>query len=95
MANVFELVEDNDSVVVLKVNADDPLTVALNPYVNATYDYISVTKGENHILTIVKKDGSTFSFHWGISGYTLICDELELLRKKVLHTIKLCDIKIE
>lgn len=93
--DVFELVENNDNLVVLKVKADDNLTIALNPYVNATYDYISVTKGKDHILTIIKKDGTSFSFHWGYGGYTLISEDLELLRKRVVEFIKLNGISLD
>lgn len=85
---VFELVENNDEMVVLKVNTEDNLTVALNPYISGDMDYISVTKGENHILKVIRKDGTTFSFHWGHSGYTLISNELELLQKKVVEFIE-------
>lgn len=95
MTNVFKIVENNSEVVVLKVNSENNLIIALNPYINANMDYISVTKGENHILTVVKKDGSTFNFYWGINGYTLICESLELLRKKVVEFIKLNNISID
>ena len=95
MNNVFELIENNSEMVVLKVNAGDNLTIAMNPYINGTYDYISVTKGKNHILTVIKKDGTSFSFHWGYSGYTLISDSLELLREKVMRFIASNRIRME
>ena len=88
LKKIFEIVSNNSEQVVLKVNADDPLTVAMNPYVSGNYAYITVTKGTEHILTVTKKDGSTFSFHWGDSGYTLISENLERLRKEVIKFIE-------
>ena len=40
--SVFELVHSAPDLVVLKVNADDPLTVAMHPYVSAKMAYISL-----------------------------------------------------
>ena len=86
--NVFELVENTPKQVVIKVNADDPLTVARHPYVSGDYAYITVTKGDKHVMTIIKKDSKTFSFHWGSGGYTLISENLERLRTEVCKFIR-------
>ena len=88
LKKIFEIVSNNSTQVVLKVNADDPLTVAMNPYVSGEYAYITVTKGEKHVLTITKKDGSTFSFHWGGGSSTLISENLERLKKNVVKFIE-------
>ena len=85
---VFEVFDVTRELVVLKVNANDSLTVAMHPYVQSNYDYITVTRGSDHVLTVVKKDGTTFDFHWGYSGYTLISEGLEVLRRKVVEFIK-------
>lgn len=87
---VFELVSRTDKQAVVKVNADDPLTVAMHPYVNSNMAYITLTftytgghtlvsgnvdmlrrkvfeflnlrpPFSDTILTVVKKDGSTWS----------------------------------
>lgn len=52
------------------------------------YDYINLTRGENHVLTVIKKDGTTFSFHWGVSGHTLISGNLEKLKSSVINFVK-------
>lgn len=44
--NVLELVARQPDKVVLKVNAADPLTVALNPEFSSDMAYITVTRGE-------------------------------------------------
>ena len=87
MKNIFSIVENNAKQVILKVNANDNLTIARNPFIDSTYDYITVTKDDCHILTIIKKDGTTFSFHWGLGGYTLICESLEELKRHVIAFI--------
>ena len=88
MADVFELYHRDSEKVVLKVNANDPLTVALHPYVSSDMEYITVTRGNKHTLTVVKKDGKTFSFNWGEGGYTLISENLETLKRKVISFIE-------
>lgn len=96
MNKVFTLVENNNNNVIIKVNAENNLVIAQHPYIDSSYDYITVTKGGNHILTIIYKNGSTYSFHWGISGYTLISDILEVLKKNVIHFIEQeCHIPLE
>lgn len=82
-SSVFQLVNVDTTQVVLKVVAEDNLTIAIHPYISGEYDYITVTRGEDHILTIVYKDGHTFAFNWGASGRTLISDALERLQYEV------------
>lgn len=85
---VFELIENDEKQVILKVHADNNLVIARHPYLSGDFDYITVTKGANHLLTIVKKDGTTFSIHWGTSGHTLVCEDLKLLKSEVVHFIE-------
>ena len=85
---VFSLVENTNRQVILKVNADDLLIIAKNPYVNKEMAYITITKGSSHTLTVIKKDGSTFSFDWGIGGHTLISNNLCRLKFAALDYIK-------
>lgn len=80
----FEVYERTPKQVIIKVLAKDSLTVAKYPYVSAEWDYITVTRGTEHILTVIKKDGSKFDFHWGERGYTLISDGLQELKKAVI-----------
>lgn len=88
MSEVFKVVHEDKAQVVLEVNAHDPLTVAMHPYVQSSWKYIAVSKGPRHILTVVKNNGGSFSFHWGEGGHTLISENLERLRKEVVKTIE-------
>lgn len=84
----FELVEREPHQVIIRVVANDNLTIAKNPYISSKMDYITVTRGEKHILTVINKDGTTFSFHWGSGGYTLISESTERLKKAVVAFIE-------
>ena len=84
----FEIVERNSDKIILKVLAKDSLTVAKHPYVSAEWDYITVTRGKEHVLTVIKNEGSTFNFHWGESGYTLISEGLKKLKLAVIDYLE-------
>ena len=88
LSDIFEIEEYDYNRVILKVKADTPLKVAKYPFVSGEWEYITVTRGKDHILTVIKKDGTTFDFHWGYSGYTLISENLELLKANVVHFIE-------
>ena len=95
LKKIFSIKEVDNNQVIVKVKANNPLTVARFPFVNSDMAYITITRGENHIVTIIKKNGSTFDFSFGISGKTCICDSLELLKENLLHFIKQNDIIID
>ena len=82
---IFHLVEETSDQVIVKVDAKDPLTVARHPYVTAQMAYITVTRGDNHIFTIVYDDGHTWSCEYGTRGYTLIGENTQRLRSKLLE----------
>lgn len=94
--NVFNLEYYDNNIVAIKVKELSNLEIAKTPYISKEYDYISVTRGKNHILTVVKKDGSTFNFSWGVNGHTLIGYALEFLKKNVIDYIEeYCYIPLE
>lgn len=93
--DVFEIEEFDDQQVIVKVNAKDALAVARHPYVSSDMAYITVSRGVDHIFTVIKSDGKTFSFSFGASGYTLISEGLEALKKAVLDFISKNGINID
>lgn len=95
LENIFCLKYLDNNKIIIQVLADDPFKVAMFPFVSSDWKYITVTRGKNHILTVIKDDGTTFDFHWGFSGYTLISESLEMLKKNVLKFISDSDIFIE
>lgn len=88
LEQVFTLVEATPGQVVLKVLVNDPLIVAKFPFVSMDMAYITVTRGKNHTLTVVKKDGKTWGFDWGENGHTLISDNTERLKKAAVEYIE-------
>ena len=88
LSKVMKIVDRNSDRVVIEVKSDDPLTTAMYPFIPGNTAYITVTLGDNHVLTVVKKDNSTFSFNWGIGGCTLISENLSQLRREVVTFLK-------
>lgn len=85
---VFQLHSVTSNKVILKVNVNDTLTMAEFPFLKMTYDYITVTRGANHTLTVIQKDGTSFDFDWGKGGYTLISDNMKKLKQAVICFIE-------
>lgn len=88
LSDIFEIEECDYNRVILKVKVETPLKVAQYPFLSRDWLYITITRGRSHILTIVKTDGTTFGFKWGYDGYTLICDNLELLKTNAVAFIQ-------
>ena len=92
---IFKFVSADEDKVIIEVIADSPLKVAMFPFVSSEYNYITITRGRDHVLTVIKKDGKTFSFDFGDSGHTLISDSLKELKKYVLKFIEDNNVLIE
>lgn len=83
MDQMLELVSDNEKLAVFKHLCKTPLDVALNPEFALCHAYYTVTKGPYHVFTIVKQDGSTWSFEFGKGGATLISQSTSNLKVRV------------
>lgn len=86
--NLLSIENVSTEQVVLKVKDLTLAEIAMNPMFDKTMKYITVTRGKNHTLTVIKEDGTTFSFEWGESGHTLISGNLERLRLYVTNFLK-------
>ncbi len=80
MSEIFEFVKADANKAILKVKELDNLTIAEHPYVNAKMDYITITRGKRHTMTVINKDGSTWSVNWGEGGVTLCSDSVDNLK---------------
>lgn len=96
MKNLLQLVSTANDVVVVRLNPE--LTVldhALNPWLPEA-QYVSVTRGRNHIMTFIYEDGSKWSIEWGDNGCTLLADSLRETRNKIVDFIqKECGIMLD
>lgn len=83
MDQMLELVRDSDKLAVFKHLCKTPLDVALNPEFALDHAYYTVSKGPYHVFTIVKLDGSAWSFEFGRGGGTLISQSTSNLKMRV------------
>ena len=97
--NGFRLVQNTEYLVVLEVAVYSPLEIALYPYLNTDWKYISVSKGINNTLTIIDKNGKSKMYQINHFSSKDHIKELPMqilkLRKKVLEAIFKYGILIE
>lgn len=85
---VFEIHSVNENMVVIEIKDTSIDTILKYPFLQSKYKYITVTRGKEHNLCVRDSNGDIItSFHWGHSGYTLISDSLETLRRAI---VKFC-----
>lgn len=80
MSEIFEFVKADNSKAILKVKELSTLMIAEHPYMNSKMDYITITRGKQHTMTVINKDGSTWSVDWGDHGCTLCSDSVDSLK---------------
>lgn len=85
---IFTIVHIDYNQVIIEVKADTPLVVAMFPFVTSQMNYITVTRGREHVFTIINKDGSTKSFHWGERSVDCINESTKMLKANVLRFIQ-------
>lgn len=77
---------DKDKVIV-KVDVKSPLEVAQTGF-SMDDAYITVTRGKQHTMTFITREGKTCSIEWGDGGITLISDSLSRLKREVIRFIE-------
>jgi hypothetical protein len=85
---VLELYKETPEQVILKINITDPLTAAENSWLNADWEYITITRGNKHIMRFIKKDLSNWSIQWGDGGCTCISDGLLETKRKIIDFVE-------
>ena len=73
---LVDIIENNMNCVVLKVKDNKKIDLIKLGYFVGDEQLIRLTKGDDHICTIYNDDGSSFSWHWGESGCTLVTDSV-------------------
>ena len=80
MSNIFEFVKADSQKAILKVKEVNNLTIAEYPFISSKMDYITITRGRRHTMTVINKDGSTWSVNWGEGGVTMCTDSVNALK---------------
>lgn len=92
---MLSLAAHNEKLVVVKNCCKTPLDVAMNPELSLDYAYFSITRGAQQIFTVIRKDGSTWSFVFGGGETTCIGAETVALKNRVMSFIASCGIFIK
>ena len=67
---------NNAECVVLKVKDGQEMNLLALGFFNGNEKILRLTKGRNVTCTVICDDGQSYSWHWGIDGYTLVTDAL-------------------
>lgn len=76
LKDMVELVANNDDCVVLKVKDGQDMNLISLGCFNGDETMMRLTKGKNVTCTLFRQGGKSFSWHWGIDGYTLVSDQV-------------------
>lgn len=80
--SVFKLKECNAQKIKLSV-------VHIAPYMKMEYATIVVSRGVNHKLDVYDKGGHRLvGFSWGLNGYSVISENLEMLKRAVITFVE-------
>lgn len=76
LKDMVELAVDNQDCVVLKVKDGQEMNLISLGCFNGDETMMRLTKGKNVTCTLFRQGGKSFSWHWGIDGYTLVSDQV-------------------
>ena len=88
MNNILELVHVDESKVVVKFKELSNLEKAMTSWVLPNAEYVTITRGRDHIMTIIRNDGSSWSIEWGDSGCTVMSKSLIESRNRIVDFIE-------
>lgn len=82
----FEVIYNGDEYVLLKAKPDKEFELFALDLDNV--EMIRLTKGGVQNCTLKYKNGNSFSWHWGMGGYTLVSQPVSDVGYKILHCIE-------
>lgn len=88
LKDMVELAANNDECVVLKVKDGQQMNMICLGYFLGNEEMIRLTKGSNVTCTVFRKDGSSFSWHWGGGSSTLVSDAVWKMGQLVQQCIE-------
>lgn len=87
LSEIVTVEADNEACVVLKVKEGKAMELITLGCFDGDETMFRVTKGDNHTATIWRGEKS-FSWEWGMNGYTLISDKVEEEQEAICNCIR-------
>ena len=75
LGHLVDVVVNNEECVVLKVKEGKEIDLIATGCFNGDETMLRLTKGANHTATVFRGKES-FSWNWGVSGYTMVSDQI-------------------
>ena len=88
LKDMVEMVVDNQDCVVLKVKDGQEMNLISLGCFNGDETMMRLTKGRDVTCTLFRRGGKSFSWHWGISGYTLVTDQVDRMGRLIQDCIE-------
>lgn len=86
LVDSVKVVENNEDCVILEV-IGKPIDMIKLGCFNGDETMIRLTKGDKHTCTVWTKNGNHYSWHWGLSGHSLVSDQMNKQRKLIVECI--------
>lgn len=88
LKDITEVKINNDECVVLAVKSGHEMDLIALGVFSGNETMFRLTKGRTVTCTVFRKDGSTFSWHWGYDGYTLVSKSTDKMGQMIQSTIE-------
>lgn len=88
LKDIVELAANNDDCVVLKVKDGQEMNLISLGCFNGNETMMRLTKGRDVTCTLFRQGGKSFSWYWGISGYTLVSDQVSRMGRLIQDCIE-------
>ena len=87
LSDIVKIAENNKECVVLEVTGE-PLDLIKIGYFDGDETMMRLTKGGNHICTVWRKNGGSYSWEWGTGGNTIVSDKMTRQGKLIQECIE-------
>ncbi len=88
LKNITTVVVNNHECVVLKVLEGHEMDLISIGCFDGDETMFRLTKGNSVTCTVFKKSGSSFSWDWGLGGYTLVSLDTKEMGRKIQECIE-------
>lgn len=88
LKDMVELAVNNQDCVVLKVKDGQEMNLISLGCFNGNETMMRLTKGKDVTCTLFRRDGKSFSWYWGISGYTLVSGQVSQMGRLIQDCIE-------